>query len=250
MRVVNLFPPDTRSSEEKRRIIEAGGEARQREMDASGFRTFGYDYWDNPQATAGGRGYHYDGRYAQTARRICEFYHLTPGDRLLELGCSKGYLLVEFHKLGLEVEGIDISRYAVEHAHPDLKGKIRCQDIRAAQLPPSSADLMIVKDTLPHLPGPDIPAVIRLCETVSRRHCLLDIEVARNDYEAEMLARWDRTHVTRRSPDWWVDLLTRQAYGGDVQFKVLIEDPALPPLEVQLGLVPVVANEATGQAPG
>ncbi|MBI3456366.1 MAG: hypothetical protein HY002_11330 [Candidatus Rokubacteria bacterium] len=168
MRLVNLFPPDTRSSEEKQRIIEAGGEARQREMASRGFRTFGYDYWDNPQATAGGRGYHYDGRYVETARRICEFYHLKPGD-----------------------------------------GKIRC------------------KDTLPHL---------------------LE-EVARNDYEAEMLARWDCTHVTRRPPEWWMDLLARQGYGGDVQFKVLIEDLVLPPLEAQLGLVPVVADETTGQAP-
>ena len=244
MRIVNLFPPDTRSSEEKRRIVEAGGEARQREMEASGFRTFGYDYWDNPRATAGGRGYHYDGRYAETARRICKFYHLKAGDRICEIGCAKGYLLVEFHKFGLEVEGIDISRYAVEHAHPDVAGKIHCEDIRGANLPPQSADLVIVKDTLPHLPESDVPAVIQLCKAVSRRYSLLDIEVARNNYEAEMLARWDCTHVTRRSPEWWVALLTRQGYWGDVQFKVLIEDPALPPLEVQLGLVPVVRTGA------
>jgi len=149
---------------------------------------------------------------------------------VLEVGCGKGYVLVEFHELGMDVQGVDCSQYAVDHGHPHLQGKLLCADILKVQFPPRRFDLVFAKDCLPHLPEEEVEAVVKKCQELSRRHCFFEIEVARTAYEAEMLSRWDTTHRTCRSPAWWLELFTRVGYRGDSHFKVLIEDPNLAPL--------------------
>ena len=57
---------------------------------------------------------------------------LKAGDRVLDLGCAKGFLIKDFMTAlpGLEVFGIDISRYAVMHCEPEVVGRIMSGDIR------------------------------------------------------------------------------------------------------------------------
>jgi SAM-dependent methyltransferase len=228
---VRFFPPDSRSSDEKLRIIEEHGAARVAEMETEEFRRFDYDYWDRPEALAGYAGYRYDGRYADVAKKMAAHYGLEPGQRLLEVGCGKGHLLVEFHYLGLDVAGVDLSEYASENAHPDIRERVLQGSILAAPFADGSFDLVLAKDTLPHLSEEELPAAVEACSRLSRRACFLEIEVARNDYEAEMLYRWDLTHQTRRPPEWWLDLFDRTGYTGDYHFKVLVEDPELGPID-------------------
>jgi protein-L-isoaspartate(D-aspartate) O-methyltransferase len=232
MRQISFFPPDSRSSDAKRSIIEMYGRKRLTEMLKSPeFQTFGFHYWDREAATAGYGGYTYDGRYLETAKKMIHFYGLTPGDTVFEVGCGKGYLLVEFLRLGMEVQGVDVSKYAIEHAHPELRESIFCGDMREIELPEKGFDLVLAKDTLPHFEEPDVEPVIKKCMRASRQYCFFEIEVARNDFEQEMLYEWDLTHKTRRPPKWWLDVFDRVGYQGDYHFKVLIQDPSLPVLE-------------------
>ena len=84
-------------------------------------RNFGYDYFDNPEAMGYG-GYKYDGRYGSEVERVIDFFslHTSPPAKILEIGCAKGFVLVEFLKLGLDVTGIDLSQYCVDNCHEDL----------------------------------------------------------------------------------------------------------------------------------
>jgi SAM-dependent methyltransferase len=227
---IRFFDPDTRPSSAKLEIIDRFGGERMAEMDEEGFRQFGYDYWDNPERTAGYGGYRYDGRYRGVAERFAAHYGLGPGSTVLEVGCGKGFLLVEFHRLGLEVAGVDLSSYAVENAHPDIRDRVQCASILDVGFEPASFNLVIAKDSLPHLSEEDVEKAVAVCERVGR-NCFFEVEVARSAYEAEMLYRWDVTHQTRRPPEWWLDLFARVGYSGDHHFKVLVEDPNLPPNE-------------------
>src|SRR5882724_3775798 len=69
-----------------------------------------FDYWDGDRRINYG-GYRYDGRWAKVATAIAEHYGVKSGDKILDVGCGKGFLLYDFTQVvpGVEVWGIDIS---------------------------------------------------------------------------------------------------------------------------------------------
>ena len=82
---------------------------------------YGKDYWDGERQYGYG-GYSYDGRWHPVAEAMVNHYGLKPGDRILDIGCGKGYLLYEFTQIlpGIEIAGIDISKYAIENAKEEV----------------------------------------------------------------------------------------------------------------------------------
>ena len=50
-------------------------------------------------------------------------YELVSGDRILDIGCGKAFLLYEFPQivLGIKIHGVDVSKYAIENAKPEVK---------------------------------------------------------------------------------------------------------------------------------
>lgn len=231
MRYVNLFPPDSRTSSEKLKIIEEGGIRRMEFMESSEeFLGYGPLFWDTGgEKGVGYEGYRYDGRYAPVARKFVEFYGLPTGASVFEVGCGKGFLLVEFLKLGMNVTGIDFSKYAIENAHPDLADLLIRGDFLTCDLPSKAYDLVVAKDCLAHVRKEDVPTVIKRCMSLSRAHVCFDIEVGRNKYERDMLYKWNATHLVCETPEWWLSVLRDVGYSGDYHFKVMVEDPRLPP---------------------
>jgi cyclopropane fatty-acyl-phospholipid synthase-like methyltransferase len=85
-------------------------------------KKFDFDYWDGNRNTGYG-GYAYDGRWLPVAKRLAEHYGLKAGDRILDVGCGKGFLLFELTKAvpGVVVAGIDLSSYALQHAKEEVR---------------------------------------------------------------------------------------------------------------------------------
>ena len=85
-------------------------------------KKWGFDYWDGSRDVNYG-GYHYDERWEPIAKKMIDHYNLKDGDKILDVGCGKGFLLFEFQKLlpNSEIKGIDISEYAIENAKPEIK---------------------------------------------------------------------------------------------------------------------------------
>ena len=95
---------------------------------------WGYDYWDGSRETGYG-GYRYDGRWRKVADAMIAAYGIRPGMRILDVGAGKGFLLHDFLEAvpGVEVHGIDVSRYGIEHAMESVKESI--VEGTAAKLP-------------------------------------------------------------------------------------------------------------------
>ena len=231
MRYVRLFPPDTRSSADKMAIIEGGGATRLALMkDTEAFLSYGIEYWDSSNGIGYG-GYRYDGRYGPVVDKIIQYYGLSPGDKIFELGCGKGYILVEFLIRGMQVAGVDLSCYAIANAAPNVRPFVRQGDFLDMELSVQTYDLVLGKDIMAHIAEASVADVVEKCKQLSKKYIYYEIEVCRNDFEAEMLYKWDITHVTRRPPNWWKEKLYEVGYPGDYHFKVLIEDPALGSFE-------------------
>jgi protein-L-isoaspartate(D-aspartate) O-methyltransferase len=98
-------------------------------------KQWGKDYWDGDRRTGYG-GYAYDGRWRKVADAMVAHYGIKPGDRILDVGCGKGFLLYDLTQScpGVEVAGIDVSRYALEHAKEEVKPFLG--EASAAKLPP------------------------------------------------------------------------------------------------------------------
>ena len=76
-------------------------------------KQYGEQYFDGARDVGYG-GYRYDGRWIPVAEDIVRHFGLEPGDRVLDVGCAKGFLVKDLMKVcpGLEVFGLDISEYA------------------------------------------------------------------------------------------------------------------------------------------
>lgn len=221
--IIEFFDPSSRSGDERRKIVEEHDLSARMSQD---YHRYGRDYFDDPDSGVGYGRYRYDGRFAEAAKRMCDHYGLSRGDRVLEFGCAKGFLLVEYQKLGMNVSGLDMSEYAVSNSHPDVRDAIQLGDASEMPFEDDEFQLIVGKEVLPHLPKDRIVAAITECMRVSSGGIFFEIQTGDTAKELDYLQRWDGTHRTMRSPAWWDDLFKRLEYPGDVHYKILIPEQA------------------------
>jgi SAM-dependent methyltransferase len=182
-------------------------------------KQWGYDYWDGDRRINYG-GYKYmPGRWAPVATLMIEHYGLKPGSRVLDIGCGKGFQIFELTQVlpGLEVRGIDVSGYAIEHAHPDVKHLI--DQGSATQLPyaDKSFDLVFSINTLHNLHNRDLDSALREMERVGKQKYLC-VESYRDEVEKANLLYWQVTCEQFNSPADWEWWLHHTKYNGDYSF--------------------------------
>jgi len=80
---------------------------------------------------------------------------------VLDVGCATGFVVEALRELGLDAQGCDVSRYAVDHATPGARGHVRVGDLLAGlSWSDASFDLVSVLETLEHLPPEHVPAAL------------------------------------------------------------------------------------------
>jgi SAM-dependent methyltransferase len=179
-------------------------------------KRFDFDYWDGSRNTGYG-GYHYDGRWLSVAKRIVEHYRLKAGDRILDVGCGKGFLLYEFTKVvpGVIVSGLDISRYAIEHAKPEIKHALIEGNAVELPFPDRSFELVISLNTLHNLQLPSLAKALREIERVGRRNKYILMDGYRSEQEKVNLLNWQLTCECFYTPSEWEWIFQACGYSGD-----------------------------------
>jgi len=180
---------------------------------------WGYDYWDGSRETGYG-GYRYDGRWRKVADAMRDAYGLKPGMRVLDVGAGKGFLMHDLMESvpGLEVEGIDISSYAIEHAHGLAQGRIRQGNAAKLPWPDNHFDLVISITTLHNLYIHDLFSALREMERVSKANKYLCVEGYRNEREKVNLMYWQLTCRAFHTPEEWAWIFASAGYTGDWEF--------------------------------
>jgi ubiquinone/menaquinone biosynthesis C-methylase UbiE len=179
--------------------------------------TFGHGYFDNTRDTGYG-GYRYDGRWEAVAAAVVNRYGLKPGDHVLDLGCAKGFFLVDLIKAvpGIKVTGTDVSEYAVANAHPDAKPHLKVES--ADDLPgyaDRSFDLVTAMNTLHFLTPERAEHALRGIGRIGKGRAFVQVDAFTNEVERERLLAWAPIIKTVYSVDQWLALFKKTGYQGD-----------------------------------
>lgn len=182
-------------------------------------KQFGRDYWDGDRKVGYG-GFKYDGRWKPVAENLAKTYGLKAGSRVLDVGCGKGFLLYDLTQAvpGLEVAGLDISRYAVENAKEEVRPRLTVGSAAKLPYPDKHFDLVLSINTLHNLEAPDLVAALREIERVGKKHRFICVESYRNDEEKVNLFYWQLTCETFASPRAWEWWFQTAGYTGDHEF--------------------------------
>jgi protein-L-isoaspartate(D-aspartate) O-methyltransferase len=180
---------------------------------------FDYDYWDGSRETGYG-GYKYDGRWRKVADAMVSTYGIKPGMRVLDVGSGKGFLLHDFRESvpGVEVAGVDISSYAIEHTMDDVKPFCQVSSATKLPYPDKHFDLVISITTLHNLYNYDLDAALREIERVGRGAKYICVEAYRNEREKMNLMYWQLTCRAFHTPEEWEFEFCRSGYTGDYEY--------------------------------
>ena len=182
-------------------------------------KKYGYDYWDGDRKYGYG-GYRYDGRWRVVAERMAEHYNLKPEQRILDVGCGMAHLLYEFTQVvpGIEVYGIDISEYALEHAKEEVRSRIKYGMAQEIPYEDNYFDLVISLTTLHNLKVYDLKKAVKEIERVSKENSYIMVESFRNDREEMNMLYWQLTCASYYSVEEWEWLYKEWGYTGDYSF--------------------------------
>jgi ubiquinone/menaquinone biosynthesis C-methylase UbiE len=182
-------------------------------------KEWGYDYWDGDRRIGYG-GMHYDGRWRKVAQAMADHYGLKAGDKVLDIGCGKGFLLYDFTQVvpGLEVSGLDISSYAIEKAKPEIKDRLQVGLASRLPFADHEFDLVVSINTLHNLYCYDLFAALKEIERVGTEHKYICVESYRNEEEKANLLYWQLTCEAFNTPAEWEWWFKHTGYTGDYSF--------------------------------
>lgn len=182
-------------------------------------KLFGYDYWDGDRKFGFG-GYKYDGRWKKVAQAMVDHYGLKAGDRILDVGCGKGFLLYDFIQVvpGIEVAGIDISKYAIDNAKEEIRPYLKEGNAISLPYKDKSFDLVISLNTLHNLYCYDLVKALKEIERVGKKNKYIVVESYRNEEEKVNLLYWVLTGECYLAPEEWKWFYDLSGYTGDYSF--------------------------------
>lgn len=179
-------------------------------------KRFDIDYWDGSRNTGYG-GYKYDGRWQAVARRLAEHYGLKAGQRVLDVGCGKGFLLHDLASAvpGLKIAGLDLSSYAIEHAMSEVREFLQVGTAVSLPYPDWHFDLVLSVNTLHNLYLPGLEIALREIERVGKKNKYIVMDGYRNEQEKVNLLYWQLTCESFFTPEEWEWVFAKSGYRGD-----------------------------------
>jgi ubiquinone/menaquinone biosynthesis C-methylase UbiE len=211
MREVNLL----RALPQTKRNIEKRAAAQTLENIAIS-RQYGREYFDGPREVGYG-GYRYDGRWIPVARDIVAHFGLKAGDRILDVGCAKGFLVHDLMQVcpGLEAFGLDISEYALTNCLPEVVGRLHLGSADKLPFPDKSFSAVISINTIHNFVRADAVTAVREVERLAPGRGFIQVDSYHTPEQREVFLSWVLTAKFHDYPKGWLALFAEAGYTGD-----------------------------------
>ena len=180
-------------------------------------RQFGKEFFDGDRKFGYG-GLRYDPKYwSNVVKDFVEYYNIKPDARILDVGCAKGYMLYDFKRQypRLEIFGIDISKYAIENCHPEVKDFLKVGDAKNLEFQDNYFDLVISINTVHNLELNDCIISIKEISRVSKGNSFITVDAYNSDEEKERMFKWNLTAKTIMSTNDWKHTFKKISYNGN-----------------------------------
>ena len=185
-------------------------------------KQYGEMYFDGPRDYGYG-GYKYDGRWILVAEDIIKHFNLKAGDRVLDVGCGKGFLVKDLMKVcpGLEVFGLDISPYALMNCEPEVIGRLHLGTAEKLPVPDKSFSCVLSLNTVHNFPRPRAIKVMQEIQRVSGGKAFVQVDSYYTPEQKDIFESWVLTAEFHDYPAGWVKLFQEAGYTGDYYWTII-----------------------------
>lgn len=138
------------------------------------------------------------------SKSIASFLTIEEGQRVLDYGCAKGFMVKAFRMMGIDSYGVDISQYAIEKLDEDVLQYCRLIK-RPSDAFDQSYDWLLTKDVLEHMEFADLKELlVSARNSVKRMFHVFPL----GDDGAYRIAEYheDVTHIHAENEQWWCNL--------------------------------------------
>ena len=185
-------------------------------------KEYGEMYFDGPRDYGYG-GYKYDGRWIPVAKDMIAHFGLKPGDRVLDVGCAKGFLVHDLLEAlpGLEVFGLDISEYALLNCPEKVVGRLHLGSADHLPFPDGSFDAVISLDCIHNLPRERAKVALQEIQRLSGGKAFVRVDSYRTPEQKAIFESWVLTAEFHDYPDGWLKLFEEAGYTGDYYWTII-----------------------------
>jgi ubiquinone/menaquinone biosynthesis C-methylase UbiE len=183
-------------------------------------KEFGREFFDGDRKYGYG-GFSYNPKYwTETVQLFIEKYDLNEKSSVLDVGCGKGFMLVDLLKAipTLDLSGIDISNYAIENSHESIKNRVKVANCLNLPFEDNSFDLVISINTIHNLDELGCVKSLQEIERVKKKHSYIVVDGWSTPEEERDLKSWVLTAVTVLHTSEWEKLFEKAGYTGDYSF--------------------------------
>ena len=214
---VNLLD---RLPKSKRNVKERGAAKTSEAIAIS--REYGFDYFDGSRDYGYG-GYRYDGRWLPVAEDIVRHFNLRSGQRVLDVGCAKGFLVKDLMTVcpGLEVFGLDISRYALMHCEPEVVGRLHLGSAEYLPFPDNSFDAVLAINSIHNLERSGVKLALQEIQRLACGKGYVQVDSYRTPEQKEVFESWVLTAKFHDYPSGWKELFREAGYSGDYCWTII-----------------------------
>ena len=183
-------------------------------------KEFGQMYFDGPREYGYG-GYSYDGRWQPVAKDIADHFGLKAGDRVLDIGCAKGFLVKDLLALGIDAYGVDVSRYALMNCEPEVVGRLQLGSADSLPFPDRSFSAVLSINTIHNLPRDRCKVALQEIERLAPGKGFVQIDSYLSVEQKGLFEAWMLTAEFHDYPPNWIRLFLEAGFTGDYYWTIV-----------------------------